>query len=56
MIKDTGEHPDGRDAQGMEWEKDAELPCSESPILQISTLAPSCPGFLWKSHYMNVID
>ena len=56
MIKDTGEHPDGRDAQGMIWGKDAELPCSESTTLKISTLAPSCPGFLCKFHYMNMID
>ena len=28
MIKDTDEHPDGRDAWGKECGKGAELPCS----------------------------
>lgn len=27
MIKDTGDHPDGRDAQGQVCGRGAELPC-----------------------------
>ena len=56
MIKDTGEHPDERDAQGMVWGKEEALPRSESPAPQISTLAPSGLGFLWTFHYMNMVD
>lgn len=45
MIKDTGEHPDERDAQGMVWGKDAALPRLESPTLQTPHLHQAVLGF-----------